>query len=213
MSVVAQSFITLEDARRHLRIPIDDRAHDHRLEECVNAAAHLMTSITGRILIQTTHTNQYLTGDGTVLLSLPEYPIVPSHSITVRVSAIRAWDSESDLAFWNGNSGEDAENAAVIVADEGAAILERVDGDVWPRQSRSIRITYQAGYATTDDRYYQMAEAQQLLTNWYWSNEGLNQTLQSLNLPGATMSYVQAGMPVRALAILKQHSRNGVSLC
>ena len=197
----ARSFITLKEARSHLGIPIDDVSGNVRLEAIINAVAKLMDSYTGRDLKERVHTDQYLTGDGTCTLALPSMPLDPSYTIACVIDSSREFTGTAEV-FWNGNSSEDATLATLIVQDEEAAILRLVSG-VFPSAPRSIKITYKAGYGSDDD--YEFKEMALLLTSWYWNNEGLDQNLKSISMPGMNRSFSQDSMPPKVEAFLKAH--------
>ena len=115
---------TLSKAKLMMGIEVEDDSQDDELLSLIVVASTMIEEVCRRVFKLQTHTSK-VTGLPGKYIRLPQYPV---HAIT-------------------SISGPYGELAGVETLDSG--ILYREGG--WPRENRSITVTYQAGYVLPGD--------------------------------------------------------------
>jgi hypothetical protein len=127
MGVAAGSLITLAQFKAYLPDYSGGTKYDTLFETLIDGVTEAFNAYVGRALAKTTYAAVYFDGNGKESLLLPNYPIASVTSITEDGNAL--------------TEGEDSDY--LLYAATG--ILKRVNG-AWYKGSKTIKITYVAGY-------------------------------------------------------------------
>ena len=130
MAVAANALTLLTTAKDHLNIPDATTTYDAQIERLINVASNLIAKKCNRILVDTTHTDEF-DGRSSNRILLREYPVQSITSIAI--------DSNSVFP------------ASSIIASDEYAIVDkettvlRLNGGIFPKGYRNIQIVYVAG--------------------------------------------------------------------
>ena len=154
MALIARALTTIPMVKQHLNIGAGDVSQDSRLELFVNAATARIESITDRVLKQFPIVETQHGGRQNILL-LRQYPVT---AITeLRIDQTRVFTDPATVI----------DPLKYAIADDGNSII--YDG-YFPRGLGNIRISYTAGYNSTDYAG-QLAELELAciwMVEWFW---------------------------------------------
>lgn len=125
--------VTVEEAKRHLRVDIPDE--DHLIHSQIAASQAYVERYTGKILI-----------DKTLRLSLPCFP----HVIELPSEPVRSIESITYVDTSGEEQEFDISNCTLLKSRQPAAIVPSF-GTCWPAtriHADSVKVTYRAGYGT-----------------------------------------------------------------
>lgn len=123
---------TLTKLKRHLGIPVDDLTKNEMLNLLLTGSSNYIEGQTARALELQSHSLK-LSGDGTDMLVLPQYPILMSDGVPA-ISVLKVDDVDILAEIASGD----------IDVDDKTGILYRDQG--WHEGRRNIEITFSAGY-------------------------------------------------------------------
>jgi hypothetical protein len=210
-SINANSFVTLDEMRRHLQLPLEDVSPNGRLMDIANAVADGIESLIGHAVKETAYSNVLMTGDGSDTLALRQWPVATTPAPVIKVSTSHNFAAETALVFWNNDSGQDFSTAELVAADAEAGLLQRIDGGIFPRYpSNCVLASYTAGL--TSSQWAPLLEASLMLVGYYFNGEGRDLTLASMNMGGVSRQWRDGGIPQRAREIILRYSSGGSSL-
>lgn len=186
------SFIDdLTDAKLLLDIGASDTLWDGILETLINHSAAFMESYTERKLKSRTHTDVLVNGDGFTQVQLPEWPVSSVSSLVV--SSSRAFSGTTALVIWD-QTGDLGTDDVILHGDTG--ILERVDGNSFPRGTNVIKVTYVAGYTGGDGGTgWRFRQAQSRILGQIFSAVGRDPNLTSQSVAGISSSFLSGTGP------------------
>lgn len=130
---------TLSKLKSHLGIPQSDVSKDAVLKTLLAGSSGYIEGQTARQLGITEHSLK-LSGDGTDMLVLPQYPIMADDSNVPAISALTIDDVDVSAEIASG----------AIDVDAVTGILYRESGG-WRSGLRNIAITFKAGYRLPGD--------------------------------------------------------------
>jgi len=117
---------------------ISDDSYDAKLEGIIDAVGRFFNTYTERTLVEAEHT-EYLDGDGSSTILLPQFPIISTTSeIEVYVDIDREYPASSKIAA----------DKIIIYSKEGVV---RIEDDVFTEGPQSVKVVYTAGYELTSD--------------------------------------------------------------
>lgn len=163
-TIVAWAFTDLEDLKSFLGIAGSTTAHDDLLENLINGASGFIEAYTNRRLKSTVYNSATLAdrkftwydGDNTKSLFLREYPITAVSAVTVSGATISA----ASAADYYGSTGY------VIHHDRG----ELFYANHWEAGKQNIRVSYTAGYLSTDREWFELQELCRSFVAWVFNN-------------------------------------------
>ncbi len=163
-TIVEWAFTDLEDLKSFLSIPSSTSTHDDLLENLINGASGFIESYTNRRLKSTTYDSDtvadrkftWYDGDNTKRLFLREYPITAVSEVTVSGATISA---ASDTDYY-GSTGY------LIRQDRGELFYD----NYWEVGMQNIRVSYTAGYLSTDREWYELQELCRSFVAWVFNN-------------------------------------------
>ena len=165
-SLNPQSFIDLDDARRHLKEVGLQPDREQVLTDAVNAAIGDMLRFTGRSMLHryddALNITNLLDGSGRESLLLKEGPIYSVVEVTINW---QLGDSASQKlgAIPNGQLGND-----LYYMDPVRARLTLISG-TWPEGASNIQVEYQAGHSSDSQHYKDLRGIQLDLLSFKWN--------------------------------------------
>ena len=145
--MAARTFATLGDTKEFLSIEGND--DDALLSNLLKRTTKLIQDYLGRKIFLDSSITEFQSGDGrTAELILNQYPITAITSVYDDPN--RAYGSGTLL---NNDADVDEGDYLVIDADDttdNPGIVLRLDGNVWSRGQKNIKVIYAAGYADAD---------------------------------------------------------------
>lgn len=147
------SLVSLVDAKAWCAVKTADTTYDTILENFIDGVSWEFNKYTNRLL-KARDITAYYTGDGSDKLQLPEYPVNSITSIYIDVDRAFTADTElTDYQFYD---------IGIIVSEDQA----------FPNIAKSIKITYNAGYATIP---YDLQMAAKDQIKWLFKRHRQNQ--------------------------------------
>jgi len=133
MALDSTALITLPEFKRYIGAKANDTSKDELLEDCINAASDMIIKHCNRDFLAANYV-EYVSGHGTSLLLLPQFPV---NSVTeIKVVA-------SDGSLENLFNGDDTISNTAFV-EEAAITLRK--GYCFPAGKRNIKVSFNAGY-------------------------------------------------------------------
>ena len=160
--------ISLDEAKRHLRIDIDETDHDDYLQDLIVVARHQVEMITWRKLFTQTW---YAYLSGWPHRNYIELPFGNLQSVTPEVidgvSGIKYIDADGDEYAWTSDEyivGTDYQHGRITLAD----------GYTWPNEtlypSNPIEIVFVCGYLLVTDVPPQIKQAMKMIMSELFEN-------------------------------------------
>jgi uncharacterized phiE125 gp8 family phage protein len=193
MALNANALTLLATAKDHLDIP--DTSQDTRIEMLINTASQWFERYCGRVFKSASYVHQF---DGTSQtdMILREFPVTSITEVRVDWSREFADSTILDAADYNANDDE-------LLA---AGILRRHNG-LWPRGSRNVKVTYEAGYAEVPS---DLEYACLLMVEWlYRGNSDRRIGRTSVGKAGETTGYTDS-IPVEIMMTADNYKRTDV---
>jgi hypothetical protein len=133
----ANSLVTLPEAKKYLGMTTEASTWDERIEGFIDEVSGMCNAHTGRKL-KARELTEYYDGDGSTLLMVDEYPI-NSGTTGTDIYVDTTWEYSTDTKI---NS-----TSMLIYDDKGKIVLK---GNSFTKGVRSVKITYNAGYTTSE---------------------------------------------------------------
>lgn len=193
MALIARALTTVAQAKQHLNIGPSDTSQDSRLELYINAATSRIESITDRVLKESSLVELQHGGRQDILL-LRQYPI--NAVSEVRIDSTKAFTDPNTIIAPD----------QYIIGDDGNTLAFKF---FLPRGTNNIRITYTAGYNSTDHAG-NLAELEICclwLVEWFYRHRergDMGRTNKSKN--GESVG-ILAEMPVMIEQIINSYTR------
>lgn len=135
MALNANALVTLNAAKAYLKIPLAETSKDSHIELLINSASEYLERECDRVLKKVTGIVEYQDGNNTKVIVTKQWPITAVSELKLDSSGSSAFGADTVVA-----SGDRA------ITDDDTAIL--LIADRTPRGQRTVKITYDAGYAT-----------------------------------------------------------------
>lgn len=165
------SFVTsLDDVLRYLGQPAGE--HDGVLIALVNHTARLFEELTGRKLKERAHAGVFVDGTGEATMLLPQYPVDRTATFTVHADSSREFAATALLTLWDESTN--AASAQYLLRED-VGEIERLDGDLWPLGTRTVKVTYTAGIKLANAGHLIRAQLAQVAA--WWNERGKELTV------------------------------------
>ena len=164
--------ISLDEAKRHLRIDIDETDHDDYLQDLIVVARHQVEMITWRKLITQTWTAFLQDWPGGNYIELPFGKL---QSVTPEVidgvSGIKYTDTDGDTYSW-------VSTEYIVDTNYQKGRITLVDGYTWPNEtlypSNPIEIVFICGYGLATSIPPQIKQAMKMIMSELFENREIS---------------------------------------
>lgn len=158
--------------------------NDTRLEAVIDAVSWHFNRRTGRNLLYRAYSDDdrhRYSGDGTSRLFLRDWPVDTDQTFTLYISgdAPRVWDADSQI------SSDDYE------VDERMGVVEFLEGSVFTKGHRNIRVDMTAGYGAAANPAaipYDLKRAVLMMCQSLWHAENNPPRTSSISVAGASVT-------------------------
>lgn len=199
IAIVADSFITLAQARTYLDLHDTYVERDALIGELINRAAILFKNHCGRTLKSTTWTNRLLDGTGEDLIFLPEWPVTAIASI--KYADDRLFGNVDALVIQDAAGTIDS---ADVVVDYDTGEMRLINGDAWPVGAATVQVSFTAGFDATTGADILQAQLIQV-ADWYFAI-GRDPSNTGWSLGGVTKKFIEgAELSPRVRGLLSRH--------
>lgn len=193
------SFVTLDEARRHLDLDPEETEKTEVLSVIINYTAKLFNQFTGRNLKERAYTALYLDGNGLTQMFLEEWPIDRTQTFTVNADSSREFTSSTLLVVWDEVAGIGTD--AVMLDDE-AGEIELVNGDAWPKGNKTVKVAMTAGLKIADAGH--LVEVQLLQISDWWERIGRDPQLSNHTEFGVTAAFISGTLASAISPLVRQ---------
>jgi uncharacterized phiE125 gp8 family phage protein len=137
-TIDSKALVALLSVKEHLGITEADTSKDNMITRMINASSQMIENYIGRKVLSRTYT-EYYDGRGNDRILLDNYPII---------SVAELWD-DSGSTFTNTANKFAASDFGFEVADSEKVGILLLNGEMFGKGVRNIKVIYDAGYATT----------------------------------------------------------------